>query len=113
MAETNSKAGAKGASQDTLIDLAKIKHIAHLSRIGITEAEAEKYSKQMTSILDYMKILNEVDTEGVEMTTQVTGLKNVMREDVVQEYVNPDELLDCSVLPKLNHSVVVKAIIQE
>ncbi len=91
----------------------KIKHIAHLSRIGISEDEAIKYANQMNGILDYMNILSEVDTEGVEMTTQVTGLKNVMREDEVRKYTNPDELLDCSVLPKLNHSISVRAIIKD
>ncbi len=96
-----------------MIDKDKIKHIAHLSRIGISEEEAEKYAGQMNTILDYMSVLNEVDTEGVEMTTQVTGLKSVMRADEVHEYVSPDELLDCSVLPKINNQISVKAIIKD
>ncbi|MBD3270316.1 Asp-tRNA(Asn)/Glu-tRNA(Gln) amidotransferase subunit GatC [Candidatus Peregrinibacteria bacterium] len=91
----------------------KIKHIAHLARIGIDDEQAEKYAKQMNGILDYMKILEEVDTSNVKMTTQVTGLKSVMRSDEVKQYSSPDDLLDCSVLSKLNHSIVVKAIIKE
>ena len=63
------------------IDQEKIKHIAHLSRIGISDEQAQKYATQMESILDYMKILEEVKTDGVEMTTQVTGLKSVTRPD--------------------------------
>ncbi len=95
------------------ISAEKLKHIANLSRIGISDAEAEKYAHQMNSILSYMDILNEVDTNGVEMTTQVTGLKSVLRDDEVKSYASPDELLNCSPLTKLNHSVVVKAIIKE
>ena len=52
-------------------------------------------------ILEYMDILNEVDTENVELTSQVTGLNNVMRKDEVSDSkATREELLDCSELPK-------------
>lgn len=95
------------------IDVAKIKQIAHLSRIGISEAEAAKYAEQMESILDYMKILEEVNTDGVEMTSQVTGLQSVTRPDVVIVETVPAELLAASVLPKVSGQIAVKAVIKE
>lgn len=95
------------------IDQEKIKHIAHLSRIGISDAEAEKYAGQMESILDYMKILEEVNTDGVEMTTQVTGLKSVTRADEPKTEVSPDDLLNCTALPKIAGQIAVKAVIKE
>lgn len=95
------------------IDAAKIKQMAHLSRIGISDADAEKYAGQMESVLDYMKILEEVNTDGVEMTTQVTGLQSVTRPDVIMPEAAPEELLAVSVLPKISGQIAVKAVIKE
>lgn len=63
----------------------EIEHIALLARLGLTEEEKEKFAKQLSSILDYVEQLKEIDTDGVEPTAQVTGLENVMREDVMAD----------------------------
>lgn len=55
--------------------------IADLARIELTDAEVEKYQHDLSSILDYVAELQKVDTEGVEIVSQVTGLINVQRED--------------------------------
>lgn len=60
------------------IDVVKV---AKLANLFFSPAEEKKFEKQLSSILDYMKVLNKVNTEKVEPTSQVTGLKNVMRED--------------------------------
>ena len=67
------------------IDINQVKHIAKLSRLELTSAEEEKYAEQLSSILEYVNQLSEVDTEGVEPTANVTGLSNAMREDQVEE----------------------------
>ncbi len=95
------------------IDAEKIKHIAHLSRIGISDQEAEKYAGQMNSVLDYMKILEEVQTEGVEMTLQVNGLRNVTRPDQVTVEESADDLLAVTTLPKISNQIAVRAVIKE
>ena len=95
------------------IDATKLKHIAQLSRIGISDQEAEKYAGQMNSILDYMKILEEVSTDGVEMTLQVTNLKSVTRPDQVEESLDAQALLATSTLPKISGQIAVKAVIKE
>jgi len=61
----------------------EVEKIASLARIDLTEEEKKKFQKELSSILDYVDKLNEVDTEGVEPTYQVTGLRNVWREDEV------------------------------
>ncbi len=61
----------------------EIQHIAKLARIKLTEEEEELYTEQLSQILEYMQILQEVDTSLKEPTAQVTGLENVTREDVV------------------------------
>lgn len=68
--------------------------LARLSRLKLTGDEVERFSVELSKILDYVEILNKVDTNGLEPTYQVTGLKNVMRPDEVKDYgVAPDDLL--------------------
>lgn len=63
----------------------KVGQIATLARLHLTEEEKSRYADQLSVILDYIEILNEVDTDGVEETCQVTGLHDVVREDVIQK----------------------------
>ena len=56
--------------------------IASLARIELSEQEVEKFQKDLSSILDYVEALKEVDTDGLEIVSSVTGLENVEREDV-------------------------------
>lgn len=63
----------------------EVQHIAILARLGLTQEEIEKYTNQLSSILDYVKQLEEVDTEGIEPTAQVTGLENIMRDDQIDK----------------------------
>lgn len=62
----------------------EVEKIALLARLGLTEEEKEIFSKQLSSILDYVEQLKEVKTDGVEPTAQVTGLENVYREDEIE-----------------------------
>lgn len=71
----------------------EIKKIATLARINLSEQEEERYAETISAVLDYMKILNEIDTSSVESTSQVTGLENVVREDVVKQTVDRNKLL--------------------
>lgn len=83
-----------------------VRHIAKLARLTLSEEEVEKLAGELTSILSYVDKLQEVNTEGVEPTAQVTGLTNSFREDTVCESdVTPEELLECSPLPKVEHQI--------
>ncbi|MBT3834816.1 Asp-tRNA(Asn)/Glu-tRNA(Gln) amidotransferase subunit GatC [Candidatus Peribacteria bacterium] len=83
-----------------------VRHIAKLSRLKLSEEEVEKFSKELTSILDYIDILNELDTDNVEPTAQVTGLTNVFREDkVLEPESSKEDLLNCSPLPIANDQI--------
>lgn len=59
----------------------QVEHIAKLSRIAITDAEAERFSEQLSAVLSYMEMLNELDTSDTEPTIQVTGIRNRLRGD--------------------------------
>jgi len=64
----------------------EIQHIAKLARLELTDAELKKYSGQLSAVLNYIDQLKEVDVKGVEPTAQVTGLENVLREDMVRDW---------------------------
>jgi aspartyl-tRNA(Asn)/glutamyl-tRNA(Gln) amidotransferase subunit C len=59
----------------------EVEKIAKLSRLELNEEEKGKFAGQLSAVLDYVGKLNEVNTENVDMTAQVTGLENVYRED--------------------------------
>lgn len=65
------------------IDTNSIKKIAHLARLEFDESSAEKMSKDMSQILDWVEKLDEIDTENVEPLTTMSSEVNVMREDKV------------------------------
>jgi len=68
--------------------------LAHLSRLKLTEEEIERFSKELSEILTYVETLDKADTEGLEPTYQVTGLKNVMRDDEIVKYqASPRDLV--------------------
>lgn len=64
-----------------MISKEKIEHIAKLARIELSEQEKEKFTKELSLILDYVEQLNKVDTSKVGGIPQVAGLENVARED--------------------------------
>ena len=64
------------------INKTEIEHIAMLARLSLSEEEKELFSSQLGGILDYMEQLNGLDTEGIEPTSHVLSIQNVMREDI-------------------------------
>ena len=66
------------------IDKAQVKRIAKLARLEIEEGEVEQFSEQLSSILDYIEKLNELDTESVEPLAHCLPIHNVLREDVAK-----------------------------
>lgn len=68
------------------LDKTQIKHIANLARLELSDAELEKYGGQLSGILSFVEQLQEVDTDNVEPTAQVTGMENIFREDKVIDW---------------------------
>lgn len=55
----------------------EVKHIANLAKLNLSDSEIEKFQIQLSEILDYVSQLNNVETDSVSPTNQVTGLENV------------------------------------
>lgn len=68
-----------------MISKEEVKHIAKLARLGLTEPEIEKFQKELSSILDYIEKLKEVDIKNVEPTSHTLKIENVFREDVAKK----------------------------
>jgi aspartyl-tRNA(Asn)/glutamyl-tRNA(Gln) amidotransferase subunit C len=59
----------------------EVEHVAKLARLELSEQEQEKLTDQLSNILTYVEKLNELDTKGIEPTSHVLDIRNVMRED--------------------------------
>ena len=75
------------------IDKETVKKIASLSRIAITEAEADAFVPELNQILGWVEQLGEVDCSKVEQMTAVIPNKLRLREDAVTDGEIRDKIL--------------------
>jgi aspartyl-tRNA(Asn)/glutamyl-tRNA(Gln) amidotransferase subunit C len=66
------------------LSAADVEHVATLARLGLDEAERERFGRQLEAILEHISRLQQVDTTEVAETAQVGELVNVMRDDLPQ-----------------------------
>lgn len=67
--------------------------MARLARLGLTEEEVDRFTEQLSRILEHVAALQRVDTTGVPPTFHVLPLKNVLRADEVHESLPRQEAL--------------------
>ncbi|RMG60022.1 MAG: Asp-tRNA(Asn)/Glu-tRNA(Gln) amidotransferase subunit GatC [Deltaproteobacteria bacterium] len=87
----------------------EVLHIARLARLALTEDEVSLFTEQLGKILDYMAKLNELDVADVEPTAHAIEMTNVLREDVVTNGDQREEILsnapdrsgDCFRVPRI------------
>ena len=65
------------------IDREGVQHIALLARLGVTEDDLEKFSGQLSQILENFEILQQVDTTDILPTSHPVAIRNVLRDDEV------------------------------
>ncbi|MFC2601674.1 MAG: Asp-tRNA(Asn)/Glu-tRNA(Gln) amidotransferase subunit GatC [Candidatus Saccharimonas sp.] len=71
-----------------------VRHLAQLSSLQMSDAEIESLRADIEKIINYINQLDELDTDGVEPTYQVTGLQNVWRDDeIIDSSVSRQQLL--------------------
>jgi aspartyl-tRNA(Asn)/glutamyl-tRNA(Gln) amidotransferase subunit C len=64
-----------------MIDREQVLHVARLARLELSEEEVERMSSELSTILDHVERISELDLEGVEPTSHVVELENVLRAD--------------------------------
>lgn len=95
----------------------EIDHVAKLARIKLNEKEREKFKKELSLILDYVKKLNELDTEKIEPLYQTTGIINALRPDNYRKDFEMNEELNEKLISQAPHSqnrfIKVKSVLRK
>jgi aspartyl-tRNA(Asn)/glutamyl-tRNA(Gln) amidotransferase subunit C len=73
-----------------VIEREQVLHVARLSRLKLSEEEVSAMQSDMSSILDHVDRLSEIDIEGVEPTSHVVPLENVLRDDIPRSGLQRD-----------------------
>lgn len=70
---------------------ADVRKVAALARLGLSEAETAALREDMNGILDYVRKLEELDTDAVEPTSHVVAIEKALRSDEVRNQPAPDD----------------------
>jgi aspartyl-tRNA(Asn)/glutamyl-tRNA(Gln) amidotransferase subunit C len=76
-----------------MIERDQVMHVARLARLRLIEDEVERMAGEMSKILEHVAKMNELDLDGVEPTSHVVELQNVLRDDVPRECLSREQAL--------------------
>ncbi len=94
------------------LTIEQVEQVAHLARLRLDDAEMERMRAQLSSILDHIELLQEVDITDVPITAQVTDLTNVLRPDEVTTAL-PIEAALANAPDRQGNYFRVKAVFEE
>ena len=77
-----------------MIDREQVLHVARLARLRLTEEELERMPAELSKILEHVERMDELDLDGVEPTSHVVELQNVLREDVPRPGLSKEQALE-------------------
>jgi len=92
------------------LSISDLEHIAKLARIELTDQEKETFLPQLESVIEYLDILNEVNTDNIEPTYQVNNLSNVLRSDEIKESLSVELATSTATKVKDNYFEVTATI---
>lgn len=96
----------------TNLTKADVIHVAKLAKLALTDADVQKFQKQLSETLEYIAILNKIPTQKQSPTSQVTGLENVYRPDKILPGLSQKEALQGSKQTQ-NNMFKTKALFQD
>lgn len=88
-----------------------IRHIAELARLELNSKEISKYTHDLSAILDYVNMLEEVDTDKIEPTAQVSGLMDVFRKDEIKPWSEEEVEMALSQSEREGGAIKVKRVL--
>ena len=94
------------------LTIKEVEHVALLANLELNKTELRKFQKQLSEVLNYIKVLNKLKAGKIEPTSQVTGLENVFRKDEIGSSVSQKEAL-LNTNEKHNNFFKIKAIFEE
>ena len=71
----------------------EVKTVSNLARIKLDDAATEKMQNELGAVIEFMEILNSLDTTDIEPMSHIFSLNNVMRQDVAHESLDRTEIL--------------------
>jgi aspartyl-tRNA(Asn)/glutamyl-tRNA(Gln) amidotransferase subunit C len=77
-----------------MIDREQVLHVAKLARLKLTDDEVEKMTGELSQILEHVERMEALDLDGVEPTSHVVALENVLREDAPRESLPRERALE-------------------
>ena len=77
-----------------MIDRDQVLHVARLARLRLTDEEVERMSSELSTILDHIEKINELALDGVEPTSHVVEIENVLRPDEPRESWPRERMLE-------------------
>jgi aspartyl-tRNA(Asn)/glutamyl-tRNA(Gln) amidotransferase subunit C len=77
-----------------MIDREQVLHVARLARLKLTDDEVERMSGELSGILEHVERISELDLDGVEPTSHVIELENVLRPDEPRPSWTREEILE-------------------
>ena len=92
------------------IDKKLVKKIATLSRIKIEENEVERFSNELSKIINWVEKLNEVDTKNITPITNPSDIKIPFRKDKINDGKIKDKILKNAPEKKAGYFVVPKVV---
>ncbi|HZM25585.1 MAG TPA: Asp-tRNA(Asn)/Glu-tRNA(Gln) amidotransferase subunit GatC [Anaerolineales bacterium] len=95
------------------VDEKLVKEIALLARLDLTQEETEMFVSQFKDILDYVSVLNEVDTENIPPAYLSSANKGVIRDDEIEESVPTKEFLANAPQAKDDYIVIPRVHIEQ
>jgi aspartyl-tRNA(Asn)/glutamyl-tRNA(Gln) amidotransferase subunit C len=64
-----------------VIDRDQVLHVARLARLALSDEEVEQMAGELNAVLEHVELISSLDLEGVEPTSHVVKLENVLRPD--------------------------------
>ena len=77
-----------------MIDREQVLHVARLARLRLSDDEVERMAPELSTILEHIERLNELELDGVEPTAHVVELENVLRPDEPHESLSRERALE-------------------
>jgi aspartyl-tRNA(Asn)/glutamyl-tRNA(Gln) amidotransferase subunit C len=77
-----------------MIDHDQVLHVARLARLRLSDEEVGRMGDELSTILDHIEKLNELDLEDVEPTSHVVEIENVLRDDEPRPSLDRDTALE-------------------
>lgn len=77
-----------------MIDEKTVRHVANIAKLELSDSEISSFSRQLNDVAENFKVLDELDTEGIEPSFHPIRTENALREDEIKECLNREKALE-------------------